>query len=232
MHTCAHLKQWNNKCAHLLSIVVVCALLCTLILAHFWIKLIVSASTPSQCTCPNRRDVPSVYGTGFAKSDSTPCLPVPQGCWGPLGRSKQADYWVPIFEKISVWACLATAVESARFLQTDQNVAQSPSHAHCTRRTRACWKRIIFFGSLVHERWPAWAILCLGLSCHGSRIGQNHPGRLKLCPIALPRALYKTRPRVLKLDAYFQCAGAPKMTPWSIFDMPPYCRICIGCSTN
>jgi hypothetical protein len=55
--------------------------------------------------------------------------------------------------------------------------------------------------------------LCLGLSCHGSRIVQDHSGRLKLGPIALPRALYKTHPLVLKLEAYFQCVGAPKMTP-------------------
>jgi hypothetical protein len=53
-------------------------------------------------------------------------------------------------------------------------------------------------------------ILCFGPSCHGSRIGQDRPGRLNLGPIALPRALCKTHPRVLKSEAYFRCYGAPK----------------------
>ncbi len=56
--------------------------------------------------------------------------------------------------------------------------------------------------------------LCFCLYCRGHRIFQDHSGRLKLRPIALPRTWYKTHWRVLKSDAYFQCSGAP---PQSIF---------------
>ena len=76
---------------------------------------------------------------------------------------------------------------------------------------------MFIYGLRVHQRCPPPTILCFGASCHGSRIGQDRPGRLKLGPIALPRALCKTHPRVLKSDAYFRCSGAPKMTPLTNF---------------
>ena len=38
---------------------------------------------------------------------------------------------------------------------------------------------------------------CLALSCHGHRNGQYPPKGPKLCPIALPQALYRTQSRVL-----------------------------------
>ena len=158
-------------------------------------------------------DVPSVYGTGCAKSGSTTCLPVPWRCWGPLGRSRQAVFRVPDFAKIGVGTCLATAVESARIRQTGQDVAQSPSHERCTRRTRGRWNRVTKFGLTVPPSWPPWTISCCGLSCHGRRIGQDHRGRLKPGPMALPRALCKTHPRVPKSEAQFEFSGAPKVTP-------------------
>ena len=40
---------------------------------------------------------PVLYGAGYAKSDFTTCLPAPQRCWGPLGRSEQAVFLVPDF---------------------------------------------------------------------------------------------------------------------------------------
>ena len=83
-------------------------------------------------------DVPRVHGTGCAKSGSTTCLPVPWRGWGPMGRTEQADYQMPNFEKIDVWTCLATAIESARIIRAGSNLAQWPSHAHCTGRTRVC----------------------------------------------------------------------------------------------
>ena len=55
-------------------------------------------------------------------------------------------------------------------------------------------------------------ILCFGPSCHGCRIVQDRPGRLKLGSLVLPPALCKTRPRALKSDAYIRCCGAPKLT--------------------
>ena len=59
---------------------------------------------------------------------------------GPAGqdytRLLQADYRVPNFEKIGACTCLTTAIESARIIQTSQNVVQSPSYEHCTRRIR------------------------------------------------------------------------------------------------
>ncbi len=39
----------------------------------------------------------SLYGAGYAKSDFTTCLPAPQRCWGPLGRSEQAVFLGPDF---------------------------------------------------------------------------------------------------------------------------------------
>ena len=58
--------------------------------------------------------------------------------------------------------------------------------------------------------------------CHGHRIGQDHLGRLKCDPIAIPRTMYKTHPCALKLGTCFQVCGAPKMTP--IFDILSFCR--------
>ena len=55
-------------------------------------------------------------------------------------------------------------------------------------------------------------ILCFGPSCHGCRIVQDCPCRLKLGSLVLPPALCKTRPRALKSDAYIRCCGAPKLT--------------------
>ncbi len=64
----------------------------------------------------------------------------------------------------------------------------------------------------VHQRCtPPQHFLCFGASCHGRRIGQDRPGRLKLGPSALPRALYRRHRCMLKLDGYFHCSGAPKM---------------------
>jgi hypothetical protein len=45
------------------------------------------------------------------------------------------------------------------------------------------------------------------------RIGQDGPGRLKLGSLALPPAMCKAHPHVLKSDKYFRCCGAPKLTP-------------------
>ncbi len=55
-------------------------------------------------------DVPSLYGTGCARSDFTTCLPVPWRGWRPLVRIEQAVLRVLNFEGISVLTCLATAV--------------------------------------------------------------------------------------------------------------------------
>ena len=45
-----------------------------------------------QFTCSG---TPVLYGAGYAKSDFTTCLPVPQRCWGQLGRSEQAAFSGP-----------------------------------------------------------------------------------------------------------------------------------------
>ena len=60
----------------------------------------------------------------------------------------------------------------------------------------------------------------LVLSCHGFRIGREYPDRPKRGLHILVWGLYKTHPRVLKWDTYFESSGAPKMTPWSNFHMP------------
>ncbi len=120
----------------------------------------------------------------------------------------------------------------ARIRQIGRDVAQSPSHARCTRRTRVCWYRIFFFGLIWHPSWPPWTKSCKVLSCNGRRIGQDHPDRLKLGPMALPRALYRTYSRVLKSDAHFQFSGAPKMTPGWTFGMRSCCGQRGKCSTH
>jgi hypothetical protein len=48
---------------------------------------------------PKAPKTPSLYGAGYAKSDFTTCLPAPQRCWGPLGRSEQAVFWGPDFDE-------------------------------------------------------------------------------------------------------------------------------------
>jgi len=47
-----------------------------------------------QLTCSG---TPVLYGAGYAKSDFTTCLPVPQRRWGQLGRSEQAAFLGPDF---------------------------------------------------------------------------------------------------------------------------------------
>ncbi len=85
----------------------------------------------------------------------------------------------------------------------------SPSH-----RRIASLHEMLIYGLRVHQRCPPPTFLCCDTSCHGSRISQesqDRPGRLKLGPIALPRALYRVHWSVLKLKGYFHCSGASKM---------------------
>ena len=70
------------------------------------------------------------------------------------------------------------------------------------------------------------------MSCHGRRIGQDHPGRLKLGPMALPRALYRTHPRVLKSEAHCQFSGVPKMPPRWTFGVRSCCSKRVKCTTH
>jgi hypothetical protein len=62
-----------------------------------------------------------------------------------------------------------------------------------------------------------WANRCLDLSCHGCRIGQEHPGRLKLGLLVLLTALYKVHCSLLISDICFWFSGAPKMSLRSVF---------------
>ena len=59
---------------------------------------------------------------------------------------------------------------------------------------------------------PSPTILCEVPCCHGRRIGQDRPGRLKLGSLVLPTALCKTHPRAPKSEAYFGCSGAHKLS--------------------
>ena len=60
---------------------------------------------------------------------------------------------------------------------------------------------------------------CWDLSCHGRRIGQEHPGRLKLGLLVLLTALYKVQWRLLKSDIHFWFSGAPKNEPQDRFSI-------------
>ena len=71
---------------------------------------------------------------------------------------------------------------------------------------------------------PSPTILCQVPCCHGRRIGQDRPGRLKLGSLVLPTALCKTHPRAPKSEAYFGCSGAPKLSP-----LPNFCYAAISC---
>ncbi len=81
---------------------------------------------------------------------------------------------------------------------------------------------------------PSPTILCFSPSCHGRRIGQDRPGRLKLQvgSLVLPPAMCKTHPRALKSGAYFGGPGAPKLTPLTNFAMLPYRGECVPCATK
>ena len=121
------------------------------------------------------------------------------------------------FEKISIGACFSTAVEWARILQTVSNSAKSLYHKRCTRHNQVLRNKPFIFGLLERQTWPLSTFLCFCMSCHSSRMVQDHPGGLKLGPIALPLALYTKIPRVMKLEACLQSCGAPKMTPLTNF---------------
>ena len=73
---------------------------------------------------------------------------------------------------------------------------------------------------------------CWDLSCHGRRIGQEHPGRLKLGLLVVLAALYKVRQSLLKSDIYFWFSGAPKMTQRPVFNHCAYGGVGVECTTN
>jgi hypothetical protein len=58
---------------------------------------------------------------------------------------------------------------------------------------------------------------CFGLSCHCLGTGQDTQNMPELCPIALPRPLYRTHSRVLKSDIYLWLEDASKMPYTSSF---------------
>jgi hypothetical protein len=90
-------------------------------------------------------EVPSVFATGFARSDFTTCIPVTWGGWGPLVRFKQAVFRVVDFEQISVLTRLATAVQPARGILTGSYLAHSSFDARCAWHTCVSWNQTIFF---------------------------------------------------------------------------------------
>ncbi len=96
---------------------------------------------------------PSLYGAGYAKSNFTTCLPAPQRCWGPLGRSDKSCFFGTWFWWISVNCSLATVTTSARIAQTGSNVAQWFYLLHGARDARVCWNRTNIFWFLVCRKW-------------------------------------------------------------------------------
>ena len=77
-------------------------------------------------------------------SDCTTCLVIHWGCRGLLGRTRRAVFGLPIFEKIGVCTCLATATEWARMggaqcaqcTRSVHSVLSVLKGAPCARRTR------------------------------------------------------------------------------------------------
>ena len=73
---------------------------------------------------------------------------------------------------------------------------------------------------------------CWDLSCHGRRIGQGHPGRLKLGLLVVLAALYKVHRSLLKSDIYFWFSGAPKRASRPVFNHGPYGGLWVECTTK
>ncbi len=72
------------------------------------VRQVIIHNVPDVHKVPNKHIIyfsgaPSLYSAGYAKSDFTTCLPTPQRCWGPLGRSAsgQAVFGGPDFWRIS-----------------------------------------------------------------------------------------------------------------------------------
>ncbi len=61
--------------------------------------------------------------------------------------------------------------------------------------------------------------VCLTAAGESARIIPAAGGRLKLDPLALPRALYKTHQRVLKSDVFFSAVVHRRESPLSMFNM-------------
>ena len=74
------------------------------------------------------------------KSDCTTCLLIHWGCRGPLGRTRRAVFGVPIFEKIGVCTCLATATKWARMggCTVCTVYLQCAQCAQCAQRCTVC----------------------------------------------------------------------------------------------
>ena len=81
------------------------------------------------------------------------CLPAPQRCWGPLGRSEQAVFLGPDFWWISVNGSLAPVTASARITQTGSNVALWFYVLHCARDARLCWNQANILWFMVRQKW-------------------------------------------------------------------------------
>ena len=122
--------------------------------------------------------MPSDNGAGGARSDFTTCLPVPRRGWAPLVRSKQAVFRVPDFERIGVWTCLATAVESARSIRTGSNLAHPSCYLRCTRRSCCAEIGHILGGLWCTKVGPPGSFSIIG---HMVAYGPNAPQTSTIC---------------------------------------------------
>jgi hypothetical protein len=124
-------------------------------------------------------------------------------------------------ESFHVSVCILGRMEQAVPDLTSPRVYQSPggAGAHLSGLNK------LLSGTLFRANW------CWDLSCHGLRIGQDHPGRLKLGLLVLLTALYKVHWSLLKSDIYFWFSGEPKKSLRTIFDHRSYDGVSVKCTT-
>jgi hypothetical protein len=182
----------------------------------------------------NHHSVPKTYSrdplpqwshSGHPRACAWPLLdPIPPPPPAP-------DFFI-FSSRISVWTCLATALESARTLWRCHNFAQSASHDQCTGHNRVYSNPTFIYGLRMHQRCPTQEVLCLGPSCHSRRIVQNRPGRLKLGLTALPRALYRVHKLCWNRRVIITVLVHQRMPSCSIFNMQSYGSTQVKCTTN
>ncbi len=96
---------------------------------------------------------PSLHGAGYAKSDFTTCLPAPQRCWSPLGRSEQAVFLGPDFGESVLTAVLHRPQHRPGSPKQAQTWPNGSTYCIVQGTPAFCCNRTNIFWFMVCRKW-------------------------------------------------------------------------------
>ena len=160
-------------------------------------------------TCPAcmGQAVPSLTSPRVYKS--------PRGAGAHLAGLDKQFFWYLILQKSGLRPVLPRPKNRLGSARQTKMWPNDPATQIVQDEPACAEKRCIFWFDGVLKLTPLdiSVFFTIFFRGHGRGIGQDHPGKLKRGPKALIRALYKSYPRELKSDAYFEFSGPPKMNP-------------------